>query len=280
MKKTGLLHFIGKVLFCLLVVIISVYALLPVLWGLSTSFKTDVEVYSLSPSFIPENPTLDNYRQVFGDRDMMCYLRNTVIVAITSTFISVLVALFGAYGFSRFKFPGRAGLLYSILFTRVLPRVCLLVPFYITLSNLKLVNTYQGLILVYLIIGMPITIWLLKGYIDALPEEVEEAAQIDGCNSPQVLFKIVVPMIAPALASISMFAFILAWNEFLFPLLIAKDTSTRPISVGLAFYIDEVGIQWGPMLAASMIMSAPAIAVFSYAQKYIIAGLSEGAVKG
>ncbi|MEG0504804.1 MAG: carbohydrate ABC transporter permease [Raoultibacter sp.] len=280
MKKPIFNRILGKVFLYLLVVIIAIYALLPVLWGLSTSFKTEVEVYSLTPSFIPNNPTLDNYRQVFGDQDMMYYLRNTIVIAIASTIISVLVAIFGAYGFSRFVFPGRAGLLYSILFTRVLPRVCLLVPFYITLSNLKLVNTYQGLILVYLIIGMPITIWLLKGYIDALPDEVEEAAQIDGCNSLQVLFRIVVPMIAPALASISMFAFILAWNEFLFPLLIAKDTSTRPISVGLAFYIDEVGIQWGPMLAASMIMSAPAIGVFSYAQKYIIAGLSEGAVKG
>ncbi len=280
MRKLTFKRVVGKILFYALVFVIAAYALLPVLWGLSTSLKSEVEVYSLSPSFIPAKPTLDNYRQVFGDADMMAYLRNTVIIAISSTIISVMVAIFGAYGFSRFKFPGRAGLLYSILFTRVLPRVCLLVPFYITLSNMKLVNSYRGLVLVYLIIGMPITIWLLKGYIDALPEEVEEAAQIDGCNSLQVLFKIVVPMVAPALASISMFAFILAWNEFLFPLLIAKDTSTRPISVGLAFYIDEVGIQWGPMLAASIVMSVPAIGVFSFAQKYIIAGLSEGAVKG
>ena len=197
---------------------------------------------------------------------MMSYFGNTVIIAVSSTIISLLVAVFGAYGFSRYKFPGRATLLYSILFTRVLPRVSLLVPFYVTLSNLHLVNTYRGLILVYLIIGMPITIWLLKGYIDALPYEVEEAAVVDGCGPLQVLFRIVVPMVAPAIASIGMFAFILAWNEFLFPLLIAKDSGTRPISVGLAFYIDEVGIQWGPMMAASVLMSIPAILVFSFAQ--------------
>ena len=131
------------------------------------------------------------------DKNMRAYFKNTIIIALLSTFISVLVALFAAYGFSRYSFPGRGTLLYSILFTRVLPRVCLLVPFYITLSNLKLVNTYAGLVMVYLIVGMPITIWLLKGYIDELPVEVEESAVIDGCGPFSVIFRIVVPMIAP-----------------------------------------------------------------------------------
>lgn len=261
-------------------IIIAAFALVPFLWAVSTSFKTEVATYSMNPTFIPNPLTWENYKQVLGDKTMMSYFKNTVIVAIVSTLISMLVAIFGAYGFSRYKFPGRTPLLYSILFTRVLPRVSLLVPFYVTLSHFNLVNTYQGLILVYLIIGMPITIWLLKGYIDALPYEVEEAAVVDGCGPLQVLFRIVVPVVAPAIASIGMFAFILAWNEFLFPLLIAKDSSTRPISVGLAFYIDEVGIQWGPMMAASVLMSIPAIIVFSFAQKYIVKGLSEGAVKG
>ncbi|MFA9381605.1 MAG: carbohydrate ABC transporter permease [Acetanaerobacterium sp.] len=264
----------------LLCAIIALFALIPFLWAVSTSFKTEFATYSIKPSFIPHPFTFENYKQVLNDQTMMSYFRNTIIIAIASTVISLLVAIFGAYGFSRYKFPGRTTLLYSILFTRVLPRVSLLVPFYVTLSNLNLVNTYQGLILVYLIIGMPISIWLLKGYIDALPYEVEEAAVVDGCGPLQVLFRIVVPVVAPAIASIGMFAFILAWNEFLFPLLIAKDSSTRPISVGLAFYIDEVGIQWGPMMAASVLMSIPAILVFSFAQKYIVKGLSEGAVKG
>jgi len=273
-NKARAMRILSKVAVYSLCLIIGAFALFPILWGVSTSLKTEVEIYSLKPTFIPLKLTWNNYREVFADR------RNTAVIALCSTGISVMVAIFGAYGFSRYRFPGRNPLLYSILFTRVLPRVCLLIPFYITLSNLKLVNTYLGLILVYLIVGMPITIWLLKGYIDALPIEVEEAAMIDGCGALQVLFRIVVPMVAPALASISMFAFILAWNEFLFPLLIAKDTTTRPISVGLAFYIDEAGIRWGPMMAASILMSIPAVFAFSFAQKYIVKGLSEGAVKG
>jgi ABC-type glycerol-3-phosphate transport system permease component len=126
---------------------------------------------------------------------------------------------------------------------------------------------------------MPVTIWLLKGYIDNVPYEVEEAAVIDGCNPLQTLFRIVIPMVAPAIAAISMFAFILSWNEFLFPLVMAKDSRVRPISVGLAFYIDETGVQWGKLMAACVLMSLPAIFVFSFAQKYIVQGLSEGAVK-
>ena len=278
--KRKLVRIFQLVLIYLIAMFIVVYALLPIVWGLSTSFKNEVEIYSLNPTFVPKAPTLENYRQVLQDKNMMAYFRNTLVIALISTFISVIVAIFGAYGFSRYKFPGRGTLLYSILFTRVLPRVCLLVPFYITLSNLKMINTYQGLILVYLIVGMPITIWLLKGYVDALPYEVEEAAAIDGCGPLQILFRVVIPQLAPAIASIAMFAFILAWNEFMFPLLIAKDTTTRPLSVGLAFYIDEVGIQWGPMMAASILMSLPAVIVFSFAQKYIVKGLSEGAVKG
>ncbi len=261
-------------------ILIAAFALLPFLWTISTSLKTEVDIYSLTPSFIPRPFTLENYKAVIHNKTMMEYFRNTVIVAAISTVISLTVGVFAAYGFSRYKFPGKTSLLYSILFTRLLPRVCLLVPFYVTLSHLHMINTYQGLVLVYLIVGMPVTVWLLKGYIDALPYEIEEAAVMDGCGPLQILFKIVVPILAPAISSTGMYAFILAWNEFLFPLLIAKDSSTRPISVGLAFYIDEIGVKWGPMMAASVMMSIPAILVFSFAQKYIVKGLSEGAVKG
>jgi ABC-type glycerol-3-phosphate transport system permease component len=269
-----------KIITYLLAILIVIFALVPFLWAVSTSFKTNIDIYSLKPSFIPKPFILSNYTMVLENPKMVTYFRNTVIIAICSTIISLFVAVFAAYGFSRYKFPGRSPLLYSILFTRVLPRVALLVPFYVTLSNLQLVNKISGLVLVYLIVGMPITVWLLKGYIDALPAEVEEAALVDGCRPLQILFRIVVPMVAPAIAAIGMYSFILAWNEFLFPLLLAKDSTTRPISVGLAFYIDEDGIDWGPMMAASVLMSLPAIILFSFAQKYIVKGLSEGAVKG
>lgn len=280
MMSTNVIKIAVKVLTYTLAIMIAIFAIVPFLWAVSTSLKTPSGIYSLTPSFIPTPFTFENYALVLENVKMMTYFLNTVIIAISSTVISLFVAVFAAYGFSRYKFPGRSSLLYSILFSRVLPRVSLLVPFYITLTSLGQVNKISGLVLVYLIVGMPITIWLLKGYIDALPVEIEEAAVMDGCSPLQVLARIVVPMVAPAIASIGMFTFILAWNEFLFPLLLAKDSTTRPIAVGLAFYIDEDGVDWGPMMAASILMSIPAIFLFSFAQKYIVKGLSEGAVKG
>jgi len=256
------------------------FAVIPFLWTVITSLKDEYSVYAKVPTFIPNPVTLENYEEVLENPLMINYFRNTVIVAFAATVISLLIALFAAYGFSRYRFPGRTPLLYSILFIRLLPRVALLVPFYVTLSRLNMVNTYQGLVLVYLIIGMPIAVWLMKGYVDSLPYEVEEAAVVDGCGPFATIFRIVVPQIAPALASVGMFSFILAWNEFLFPLTLAKDSSTRPLSVALAFYIDDFGVQWGPLMAASVLMSIPALVFFSFAQKYIVKGLSEGAVKG
>ena len=264
----------------LLAGLITAFAILPFLWAISTSFKTEASIYSTGASFIPQSPTLENYREILNNGTMMTYFVNSVVVSAATTVISLIIAVLGAYGFSRYKFPGQGSLLISILFTRMLPRVALLVPFYVTLSTLGLINTKAGLVLVYVIVGMPVAIWLLKGFIDALPYEVEEAAVVDGCGPLGVLFQVIIPQLKPALAAVGMYTFILAWNEFLFPLMIAKDSTTRPISVALAFFIDEVGVKWGPLMAASVMMSIPAIIVFSLAQKYIVKGLSDGAVKG
>ncbi|WP_095174535.1 MULTISPECIES: carbohydrate ABC transporter permease [Blautia] len=269
-----------NVIIYILAFLVVAFSVLPFLWTVSTSLKTGVEVYSAHPTFLPHPVTLENYIAVFNDANMMKSFANTVKIAAISTIISTVVSVLSAYGFSRYRFPGNKTLLTSILFTRLLPRVTLLVPFYVTLSRLKLVNTYTGLTLLYLVVGIPTTIWLMKGFIDGLPYEVEEAAVVDGCNPLQVLTKVVVPMVKPAIATVAMFSFILSWNEFLFPLLMAKDRSIRPIAVSLAFYIDESGIRWGPLMAASVIMSVPAIIFFSVAQKHLVAGLSEGAVKG
>jgi len=258
--------------------LILIFALVPFLWTVVSSLKFDSDIYTAR--FLPTNPTLSNYISVLNDQRMMGFFFNSVKISLLSTFVSTIVAILGAYGFSRYKFPGRNMLLYSIMFTRVLPRVTLLIPFFVILSRLNMANTIQGLSLVYMIIGMPVSVWLLKGYIDNIPYEIEEAALIDGCGPVQTLVRVVIPIISPAIAAISMFAFILSWNEFLFPRVLTTSPDIRPISVGLAFYIDDVGVRWGMLMAASVLMSIPAIIVFSFAQKYIVHGLSEGAVKG
>ena len=258
--------------------VIILFAVVPFLWTVVSSLKLEGDIYT--PGFWPKTPTINNYLGVLNDSTMMGYFWNSVVISLGSTIVSTLISMLAAYGFSRYKFPGRNTLLYSIMFTRVLPRVTLLIPFFVILTQIGLMNTQASLMLVYLIIGMPVSVWLMKGYIDSVPYEVEEAANIDGCGPIRTLVRVVIPMIAPSIAAIAMYSFILAWNEFLFPRVLTTDPSVRPISVGLAFYIDDVKVQWGMLMAASVIMSIPAIIVFSFAQKYIVRGLSEGAVKG
>ena len=192
----------------------------------------------------------------------------------------MVVGVLGGYGFSRYRFPGRNTLLWSVLFTKLFPRVVVIVPVLRDARNLQIMNTYQGLILVYLMVTFPVAIWLLKGFFDKIPIEIEEAAIVDGCILPQLLWHVVLPMARPALVAVAMYSFILAWNEFLFALVFTNGLERRPLSVALAFFIDENGIRWGELMAASIVMSLPAILVFSLAQRMLVRGLSDGAVKG
>lgn len=267
-----------RVLAAVFIAILLAFSLFPLIWVVLTSFRPKSEIYSLS--LLPHNVTLNNYETVIRNELMPKYFQNTAIVAIFTTGFSLFVAVLGAYGFSRHKFPGSSAILGFILFTRVLPRVTVVIPFYLMLRQLKMVNTYQGLILVYMTVVMPVTIWMLKGFFDNVPVEIEEAAAIDGCSVLRTLLQVVLPIVLPALAAVGMYAFILSWNEFLFALIMTSDSSTRPISVGLAFYIDDTGINWGELMAASVLMSIPAMIVFSLTQNMLIKGLSVGAVKG
>ncbi|MCI8725032.1 MAG: carbohydrate ABC transporter permease [Hungatella sp.] len=260
--------------------IICTFSLFPVLWCLSTSLKTESEIYRLPPSWIPEIVTLKHYKEILGRSDMMHYFVNTVILSTGTTLITMVVSVLAAYGFSRYKFTGSRCLICTILFARVLPRVSVIIPYYIILKEMKLLNTYQGLMLVYLTICLPVAVWMLKGYFDNLPVEVEEAAVVDGCSPFGGLVKIVIPMCKPILATVAMNAFILSWNEFLFALTMTDGKAMRPIAVGLAFFIDEMGVHWGELMAASMLMSVPAVIFFSLAQNQMVRGLSAGAVKG
>lgn len=262
----------------IIIMLLLIFSLAPIVWVMSTAFKPDAEIYNFA--WWPKSPTMDNYIKVMKNDSMIRYFLNTIIVSVSTTLISMIVATLGAYGFSRYKFPGSKSVLGFIMFTRVLPRVTIIVPFYVTLRSLKLINTYPGMILVYLMVVMPVTIWMLKGFFDDIPHEIEEAAAIDGCSPIRMLFTIVLPICLPALAAVGMYAFILSWNEFLFALIMTNDKATRPISVGLAFYIDDAGVHWGELMAASTLMSIPAMIVFSLSQNMLVKGLSAGAVKG
>lgn len=256
------------------------FSTLPLLWGISTALKIPSEVYAFPPTWIPTTLTFENFASVMQNQNLIRAFFNTLIIASGTTLVALVVGVFGGYGFARYKFPGRNTLLWSVLFTKLFPRVVVIVPFFITLRNLQMMNTYQGLILVYLMVTFPVAIWLLKGFFDKIPAEIEEAAVIDGCNLPQLLWYVIIPLSRPALVAVAMYSFILAWNEFLFALVFTNGLERRPLSIALAFFIDENGIRWGELMAASVVMSLPAVIVFAFAQKLLVRGLSDGAVKG
>lgn len=260
--------------------VIASFSIVPILWGVSTSLKTSDKIYSQPPKWLPEPITFEHYLSVLNNGQMLKYLLNTTVIAFGTTILSLVVCILAAYGFSRYKFPGKNVLLISILFTKVLPRVIIIVPFYIVLKNLNLLNTYSGLILSYMIFVIPIAIWLLKGFFDNIPYEIEEAATVDGCSPLGLLIRIIIPMSLPTIAAVGLYSFILAWNEFLFALVFTSGAAIRPLAVGLAFFISEEGIKWGELMAASILMSIPAIIIFSLSQKLLIKGLSDGGVKG
>lgn len=260
--------------------LVAAFSMLPLLWGVSTALKLPADVYAFPPVWIPESITFENFIAVFNNPTLARSFLNTLIIASATTLAALVVGVLGGYGFSRYRFPGRNTLLWSVLFTKLFPRVVVIVPFFVTLRNLQLMNTYQGLILVYLMVTFPVAIWLLKGFFDKIPVEIEEAAIVDGCSLPRLLWNVVIPMSRPALVAVAMYAFILAWNEFLFALVFTNGLERRPLSVALAFFIDENGIRWGELMAASIVMSLPAILVFSFSQKLLVRGLGEGALKG
>ena len=256
------------------------FSTLPLLWGISTALKIPSEVYAFPPTWIPKTFTFDNFISVVQNQNLIRAFFNTLIIASGTTIVALIVGVLGGYGFARYKFPGRKTLLWAVLFTKLFPRVVVIVPFFVTLRNLQMMNSYQGLILVYLMVTFPVAIWLLKGFFDKIPVEIEEAAVIDGCNLPQLLWHVIIPMSRPAMVAVAMYSFILAWNEFLFALVFTNGLERRPLSIALAFLIDENGIRWGELMAASVVMSLPAIIVFTFAQKLLVRGLSDGAVKG
>jgi ABC-type glycerol-3-phosphate transport system permease component len=261
-------------------IFLCVFALFPVVWDISNSLKPDNLIFHQPPQWFPETFTLSHYKEVINNADMVRYFINTFLTAVSSTAVALVIGVLGAYGFSRHKFPGNKTIMISIMLTRLLPRVTLIVPFLATLRNMRLYNTRPGLILVFMVITMPLSLWMLKGFFDSIPYEIEEAAVVDGCSPLGILFRVDLPVIMPAVAAVGMYIFITAWNEFLLALTMTQGKGLRTISVGLAFYIDELGVRWGSLMAASILMSIPAMIVFSVFSKFLIRGLSEGGVKG
>ncbi len=267
-----------------LLVALTMFAVMPMAWMLVTSIKTQFAATQYPPQWIPADPTLDEFRRLLSPasdvgRDFLRYLVNSIWVSFATTALGVVVAVPAAYAFSRFRFPGRNLLFYSVLLRNMFPAVVFLMPLFIMMRWLGLVNTHASLILTYLTFGLPLSIWLLKGFYDNIPVQLEQAARIDGASRFKAFILIVMPLSTPGIIATAIYSFIMAWNEYVYALTFINDKTRLTLSVGLQRFFAEFATNWPGLMAASFIMSVPVVVLFLFLQKYFVKALTEGAVK-
>ena len=249
--------------------------MLPFLWMLLGSFKTTVDFLSYPPVWLFQ-PTLENYRQVFADNAFLRYLLNSLVVAAGATILGLLLGIPAAYALARWR---RTAMGIVLLAARMAPGIAFLIPLFVLFLQLHLVGSYISLIASHLIFTLPLTVWLMVGFIEAVPVEIEQSALIDGCSVPGVLLRVVVPLTAQGIAATSILSFIASWNNFLFALVLANE-QTKTLPVAILGYIGYTSIQWGTLMAASCIITMPVLVLALCVQKYIVRGLVAGAVTG
>ena len=260
--------------------LVVVAAAFPFAWMLLSSIKTIGELYTVPPAWLPEAPTLANYTKVLFASNIPRYFLNSVVIAVGSTAIALVLAIFAAYGFARFEFRGKLLAQGFVLVGQLLPTAAIIVPLYVVLSAAGLVNTWAGLILVYLIITLPLSVWMLIGYFRTIPIELEEAAIMDGASRLGILFRINLPLALPGIVAVVIYAFVTTWNEFIFALCLSTDSQSRTLPIGLAEFATEFNVDWGAVMAASVIMTLPITIMFFAMQNLFIGGLTAGATKG
>jgi len=259
-----------------LLTLFSLIILLPVLWVVRTSFATELIAYEIPPRFI-FRPTLENYLELFKVNHFEVYFRNSLITALATTLISVPIAALGGYAFARYR-TGGLPLQFGVLGTQMLPGIVLILPIFVLFKELGLTNTLYGLILAYMTFNLPFLVWILMGFFENIPKELEEAAWIDGASPSRAFFSVVFPITAPGIMAGAVLSFIMCWNEFLFALILTgSGTSTVPVS--LAAMATQRGVLIGKLAAGTTLGILPMVLISLFVQKYLVRGLTFGAIK-
>jgi multiple sugar transport system permease protein/raffinose/stachyose/melibiose transport system permease protein len=261
-------------------VVLVMVCLFPFAWMALSSIKNLQELFTVPPHWLPSQPTLHNYWTVFFNSNIPRYFINSGVISAGATIVALVFAVFAAYGFARFEFRGKLLLQSLVLIGQLLPTAAIIVPLFITLRFLHLLNTYWGLILVYTIITLPLSVWMLTSYLRGIPVELEEAARIDGAGRLGVLFRITLPLAMPGVVAVAVFSFVTCWNEYVFALVFAQDASVKTLPIGLQEFSTEFNTDWGGVMAASMVMTIPVVALFLAFQRFFVGGLTAGATKG
>lgn len=256
------------------------FVLVPFLWALSTSLKRESDVISSAVSYIPHPMTLANYVKVWTQNNFSGYFLNSLLVSVVSVAVITVLALLNGYALSRFKFRGRGAFMLILLATQMMPVILFVIPLFLIFKNLGLINSPLALILFYIVSQVPFNTILMRGFISGTPQEIDEAAMVDGAGRMRIIFSIITPIVLPGIVATSAFAFIGVWNEFLVAFSFITTPERFTIPIGLKFMIGEFSVEYASLAAGSIIGLIPPVLLFMYIQRYLIQGLGGGAVKG
>lgn len=257
----------------------AVFAAFPVVWMVFSSFKPNPKIFANPPKFIEEGMSLGAYVAIFHDPGKVRFFINSYFVALSVTLMTLVVAILAAYAFSRFDFPGKRLLNVLIISMQAVPPITLLIPFFGLMVALGLYNTYQGLIVTYMVFTLPYAIIMLTGYFNTLPKELDEAARVDGTTTFGALWKVLVPISIPGIVSIGIYTFMIAWNEYLFALTLTRTNEMRTVPIGIQLLMGQHSYEWNEMMAMSVLGSIPILLLFVFFQRYFIGGMTAGSVK-
>jgi len=264
----------------LVIVVLGGFGLFPAYWLLVTSLTPREQVFRFPPRFVPADVTIEHYVALTENPDLFRYLVNSVVVSVVTAVLSVIVSAYMAYSFSKFRYRGRRSLMYLVLSSQLFPQALLLVTLYAVFSAYGLLNTYIALVLSFTTFTLPLCVWMLKSFFDTIPDELVEAARVDGASRLRIIHAIVLPLSAPGLLAAGLFAFVRGWNDFIFALTLAgPDRQTLPPGLVNTF-VGEAQTAWPELMAASLVVSLPVVVGFIALQRFLVGGLMAGAVKG
>lgn len=268
-----------RLLSILVVTILVLFSVLPLIWMLSTSFKTTAEQSAFPPTIIPKEFTISPYIDGWNSRPFDRYFFNTAFVSVATTALCVALASLCGYGFSRYRIKGSNMLLTLLFALQMFPTSVIIVPYFMGINKLGLMNTYAALCIAYASFSLPLCVWMMKSFFDSVPKELDEAARLDGCGPLQTFGRIILPLARPGLIAATIFTFLGAWKEYLFALTLANKPNMLVISVAITSFIGEHSTSWNQMMAMGVISIIPVLLIFIFLQNYLVGGMISGAVK-
>lgn len=279
-RKTGILGNVQMAIGYAILLAAVTLALFPALWMVISSLKNPSEIFNIPPTFVVQQPTIENYRRVLFETNVPKAFWNSLFISSVTTALTLLVASFAAYGFARFALPGGKALSTCLLFGQMIPAVVLLVPLFKIYSRIHFIDTYRVNILTNLAINMPMAVLTMTAFFRSIPMEMDEAGMIDGCSRIGTMFRIVMPNAASGLVTTGIFAFLNTWEEFMFSMNFINSAKYKTLAVAIKDFKGQFIIDWGGMMSAAVLISFPVLVVFLFCNKYFIKGLTSGSVKG